>query len=85
MITTALIFLIAALFLCAGCVCLYLVATIVMRNFLSAQRAHYDFLEGERRVRDVTYVTEELESRLKEFDDYKKRVDALTVKAGFKL
>lgn len=58
---------------------------IVVIGVLFFQFNHYSFLKSQRQVQDVTLASQELEKRLKEFDDYKKRVDALTVKAGFKL
>lgn len=58
---------------------------IIAAASLYAQRAHYLFRATKIQTKNLTEINGELASKLKEFDDYKKRVDALTVRAGFKL
>lgn len=58
---------------------------IIMIGILSLQKNHYQFLKGQQDRIDLSKISQELELRLKEFDEYKKRVDGLTIKAGFKL
>lgn len=51
---------------------------------LYAQRKHYEFLRAQKDSRDLSKLTWDLEVKLKEFDEVKKRVDSLTLRAGFK-
>jgi len=65
-------------------------ALVIMSAFLAqtlciTQKRHYEFLESQKEVKDANLFCEELEGKLKEFDAYKKRVDVLTLRAGFKL
>lgn len=59
--------------------------SIVALAALYAQRAHYVFKSAKAQAKNLTELNGELSAKMKEFEDYKKRVDALTVRAGFKL
>lgn len=58
---------------------------IVCQYLKDAQQDHYDFLDEQKEKKDIIVIYDALEQRLKEFDEYKKRLDTLTLKAGFKL
>lgn len=59
--------------------------SIIMIGLLYLQRNHYEFQSAQTENADLLTTQLENEERWKEFDDYKRRVDALTLKAGFKL
>jgi hypothetical protein len=64
---------------------LIVIVAISLFTLLLLQQNHYEFLRSEKEQKSVSLLTEEIEAKLKEFDDVKKRVDALVVRAGFKL
>lgn len=58
---------------------------ILMSGFIYLHQRHYEH-ELDKMNRDDDHVRWESSEALgKEFDEYKKRVDALTLKVGFKL
>lgn len=58
---------------------------MIVGGLIYGQKAHYDFMKSQKEVGDVGRLSDKLMLRLQEFDDYKKKVDALVMKAGFKL
>jgi hypothetical protein len=65
-----------------------LITLFIMAGVLGVQENHYKYLTNQQKSRDILECYEELDrfdKRFKEFDDYKKRVDALVLKNGFKL
>lgn len=60
-----------------------LAVLILSLALLIAQERHYRHLEEMKRAGFRSLEFEAVEERLKDFDAYKKRVDALTVRAGF--
>lgn len=62
-----------------------LIAVAILFTALYAQREHYKFLESKRSFIDFSALERELYKLRKEFEEQQKRVDALTLKAGFKL
>lgn len=61
------------------------VVSMLVGGFLFAQKAHYEHLKTKEECKNTSLLTADLEKKLKEFEEYKKRMDALTLKAGFKL
>lgn len=59
--------------------------TLLMVGLIILQYNHYSFLERQKTLDKKLSDEGTIEKLRKEFDDYKKRVDALTLKAGFKL
>jgi hypothetical protein len=57
----------------------------IVYNGKQALLLHYDFLKDKNKEHQAALLSEAMEKKLKEFDELKKRVDALTLKAGFKL
>lgn len=53
---------------------------IICMSGLFAQYFHYMFLNEQKKVRELT----DYEKFMKDFDDYKKRVDSIAFKVGFK-
>lgn len=60
-------------------------AFIIMIGLIWLQYCHYKHLELLKNMTLRMSAQGEFEKMKKEFDDYKKRVDSLTIKAGFKL
>jgi hypothetical protein len=58
---------------------------LLMIGLIILQYQHYAFVERQKSLDKVIHGSGEIDKLRKEFDDYKKRVDALTLKAGFKL
>lgn len=58
---------------------------IFMVGLFSLQYNRYSFLDRYEKLNKTTESQEEIDKLKKEFEDYKKRVDSLTLKAGFKL
>jgi flagellar biosynthesis/type III secretory pathway M-ring protein FliF/YscJ len=58
---------------------------IIMIGLIFMQKNHYEFLKAQKSHIELSKISHDLETKLREFDEYKKRVDGLTVKAGFKL
>ncbi len=58
---------------------------ILVLGAVYAQREHYLFIQRKSEVDKIIRGSGEISSLKKEFDEYKKRVDSLTLKAGFKL
>jgi hypothetical protein len=61
------------------------IMALMIAALLYAQKKHYEYLERKRSLDQTLTLDSELSEMLKEFQDYKKRVDVLTLKAGFKL
>jgi hypothetical protein len=61
------------------------IVLLVVIALLVCQKNHYEFLRTEKEQKSLNELSVELQAKLKEFDDVKKRVDALVVRAGFKL
>ena len=59
--------------------------SIVCVSFLHAQRCYYDQLNQKMDWTFNEALTEELTKKLKELEELKKKVDALTLRAGFKI
>lgn len=64
---------------------LIIITPLVLVAILYAQKKHYEFMERKQGAKRVSEVSAQMEKTLKEFDDYKKRVDVLILKAGLKL
>jgi hypothetical protein len=64
---------------------LALVTPAILVALLYAQRKHYEYLERKLTLEKNAESEARFSDALKEFDAYKKRVDVLTLKAGFKL
>lgn len=65
-----------------------LITALILCGIVYLQGEHYKFLRGKEESRElIEFYTEldRIDKKLKEFDEYKKRVDALTLRAGFKL
>jgi hypothetical protein len=69
-----------------------LIIMISVASILYAQHAHYNHVEKKTKLDDwekdvMAHLLEakKFQEQLKDYDEYKKRVDALTLKAGFKL
>lgn len=73
-----------------------IIVAIIATCVLYAQKKHYEFVNSKLvkttmenleiyLVKSTNAMEERLEQKLKEFDEYKKKVDALTLRAGFKL
>jgi hypothetical protein len=61
---------------------------ILIVGLLLLQDRHYHHVTHLKESKDIVEVYEELDkfdAKFKELDDYRKRVDALTLRAGFKL
>lgn len=58
---------------------------ILVLGILFLQYNHYKFIERKDTLNKIIMGSGELEEFKKDFEEYKKRVDALTLKAGFKL
>lgn len=61
------------------------IVAMILAALIFMQAQHYVFLEHDAQQKDLDCISLELEARLKEFDEYKKRVDSLTLRAGFKV
>ena len=61
------------------------IAVIIVIGILFIQENHYKFLENRRLLDKKIAASGQLEQLREEFDDYKKRVDVLSLKAGFKI
>lgn len=61
------------------------VVLIIFASLLLFQANHYAFVKSQQQHKHVNLIGEQLEAKLKEFDEYKKKVDALVLKNGFKL
>ncbi len=61
------------------------ILAIVFNAIHKMQADYYAYVERKRESIDYENLKDELDARKVEFDDYKKRVDGLTLKAGFKL
>lgn len=57
---------------------------ILMIGLAFLQRDYFIFRQKEKKQRNFMEVSQELELLRVEFAEYKKRVDSLTLKAGFK-
>lgn len=62
-----------------------IVAMIVMVGLVHLKQMEYEFRRLRRSDNTSVKLSEHLELKLKEFDDYKRRVDTLMIKSGFKL
>lgn len=62
-----------------------IIAALVISCLLYAQKKHYDFLQRQEELRKGIELDSKISESLKEFTEYKKRVDVLTLKAGLKL
>lgn len=65
-----------------------IIICILVLGVLLLQREHHRFLTRESKEHDIAtlfQMLEEVDKKFKEFDDYKKKVDVLTLRAGFKL
>lgn len=60
-------------------------AFILMAGVILIQFYHYQFLERQKLMDKKIHAAGQLDQLRTEFDDYKKKVDALVIKAGFKL
>ena len=60
------------------------VAILVM-GVLFLQHNHHRFLEDQKMKEQIDVPLEKVAELMKEFEDYKKRVDTLMIRAGFKL
>lgn len=58
---------------------------VLMVGLSILQYNHYQFLKEKEQVAKAVLGIGEIDKFRKEFEDYKKRVDVLTIKAGFKL
>ena len=65
---------------------------LLITGFLHAQKKHYEFLESQKKRTDLSHYAKHLDLKIealeiskKDFEEYKKRVDSLTLRAGFKL
>lgn len=65
--------------------CIVLSIMVIMSGLVVLQRYQHEFLIRQKEYKDSAKLSIEIEQKLKEFDEYKKRVDALVLKAGFKL
>lgn len=59
-------------------------AGVIILGLLAMQAMHYRFLMHQKDVKDRVSIYEGSAEFQKEFEEYKKRVDALVLKAGFK-
>ncbi len=57
---------------------------ILSAAIIYMQTRHYMHKSSEKEIDIYHGFAEELEEKIKEFNDYKKKVDALTIKNGFK-
>lgn len=57
---------------------------IIVYGAVLIQHEHYEFLNRKYKIESMTQASDELVKMRKDLDDCKKRVDALTVRAGFK-
>lgn len=64
---------------------LFFITCIFVLGGIFAQNRHYDFKDRQRVSVDRDAFIREVEEKLRDFDSYKKRVDTLSLKAGFKL
>jgi cell division protein FtsB len=62
---------------------LVIITIMILLALLQAQQKHYEFIQAQDEAVDLKLLNEDIEKKLKEFDEYKKRVDTLTVRAGF--
>lgn len=58
---------------------------ILIAGLCLIQYNHYQFLKEKEQVAKAVLGIGEIDKFRKDFEDYKKRVDVLTIKAGFKL
>lgn len=54
---------------------------IIVAGAIHAQKKHHEFLDHQKLLKESLHT----DQHVKEFQEYKKRVDVLTLKAGFKL
>lgn len=59
--------------------------SLVLGALLYAQRMHYQYLERKGDIEKKVQADASMTEMWKEFQEYKKRVDVLTLKAGLKL
>jgi hypothetical protein len=64
---------------------LILIAAIIMGSLIYMQHAHQQFLLAKEHLTKRNDRSVELEAHLKDLEEMKKRLDVLTLKAGFKL
>jgi hypothetical protein len=57
---------------------------ILMIGLIIMQKAHYDYLREAFEVKSLSELGHDVENTFKEFDEYKKRVDSLVFRSGFK-
>lgn len=62
-----------------------IIIILVLLALLFAQRAHYNFISESRNLSKIDELALDQEKLEKELIEYKKRVDALSVKSSFKL
>jgi cell division protein FtsL len=62
-----------------------LTALIIMIALIYMQKNHYSFLSQKNDHEKMNEIQTELNAKLKEFDEYKRKVDHLVLKAGFNL
>lgn len=58
---------------------------ILILGIIFIQHNHYRFIERRETINKTLMGSGQLEEFRKDFEEYKKRVDSLTLKAGFKL
>jgi hypothetical protein len=58
---------------------------ILVLGVIFVQYNHYQFVDRRAMLNKTVIGAGQLEEFRKDFEEYKKRVDALTLKAGFKL
>lgn len=57
---------------------------IIALTVLLAQNTHYDELQTRREYKNTVALTELLEQRLREVEEYKEKVDTLVSQAGIR-
>jgi uncharacterized protein YxeA len=60
-----------------------LIVVVVCLTVLKHQEIDHEYELQKNEAKDSTELAAQLEKQAKEFEDYKKRVDALTLRAGF--
>lgn len=64
---------------------LILIIPSILIWLIYAQKRHYEYLEKKIKMEKNFEINSGLAESMKEFQDYKKRVDVLTLKAGLRL
>lgn len=63
---------------------MFLTVLNVILCLLYAQRKHYEFLKSEKDQKNIDSIYNQMEGKMSELDELKKRVDSLTLRVGFK-